>query len=70
MGRVTYNFLIIQSLLSLYNINLGNIFNLSDFQLLLNPKLVEKVAAEDQRVARRVDRVDPTGRDEERVAGL
>ncbi len=46
------------------------LFDLRDAQLFLYGEGVEEIAAEDERVLRGVDSVDPAGRDEESVAGF
>ncbi len=50
--------------------HLGHLLDLRHADLLLDGVRVEEVAAEDQRVLRGVDGVDPAGGDEERVARL
>ena len=50
--------------------NFGDLFDLSDADLLFNGEGVEEISAEDERIRRGVDGVDPSGRDEERVPGF
>ncbi len=46
------------------------LLNFCDSQLFLNREGVEKIAAKNERVARCVDRVNPPGGDEQRVAAV
>ena len=46
------------------------LLNLCDPQLFLNREGVEKIAAKNERVARCVDRVNPPGGNEQRVAAV
>lgn len=48
----------------------GHVLDLSHSQLFLDAERMQKITAEDQRVFRCEDRVYPTGRYEEGIAGL